>query len=437
LTLEGSGDGIKEYIGDSNWGIFSEHPEIWSRAVSQIFFSLGTTFGIMTAYGSHCKRNEPAFLNSCVVAISNSTFSFISGFAVFATLGHLAYLEGLDSVGDLEYSSFGLVFGSWPVALGTLPGGQHWIRLFFVMLFMLGIDSAFSFMEAFLTVLYDTKLFCNVDRKKASLVLTACAFLLSTLYATDAGLIFLDSVDYYINFVIIFVGFVKCVTAGWVYKIESQIERLGPKIVFAYIATTFGSVLLACAMWFGVGNAAAGFVGLFISYAMGISYVGYLMSKQMQEDPTITWSDMIFDLTMSNVMELREDLISSVGHIPVAWAFLIRHFIPPVLLILFFLGADATTIDEDGNEVKVFGNYGGYASPYQILGILTVVFAGFLVASSLIFPKMYNALQTVDETETNMSVDKKNIDEIEMAEKDQTITTCAGDRQFSSGGELI
>ncbi len=326
------------------------------------------------------------------------------------------------------------MFGSWPVALGTLPGGQHWIRLFFVMLFMLGIDSAFSFMEAFLTVLHDTKLFCNVDRKRASLVLTACAFLLSTLYATDAGLVFLDSVDYYINFVIIFVGFVKCVAAGWVYKIENQIKRLGPKIVYAYIATTFGSVLLACAMWFGVGNVAAGFVGLFITYAMGISYVGHLMSKQMQEDPTLTWSDMFFYLTMSNVMELREDLISSVGYIPVAWAFLIRHFIPPVLLVLFFLGADATTIDEDGNEVKVFGNYGGYASPYQTLGILTVVFAGFLVASSLIFPNLYNTLQTVDETE--MSVDEKGIDEIEIAEKDQIKTICAGDQKLSTG-ELI
>lgn len=325
------------------------------------------------------------------------------------------------------------MFGSWPVALGTLPGGQHWIRLFFVMLFMLGIDSAFSFMEAFLTVLHGTTLFCNVDRKRASLVLTACAFLLSTLYATDAGLIFLDSVDYYINFVIIFVGFVKCVAAGWVYGIETQIKRLGPKIVFAYIATTFGSVLLACAMWFGVGNVAAGFVGLFISYATGISYVGYLMSKQIQEDTT--WSDMFFDLTMRNVMELREDLISSVGHIPVAWAFLIRHFIPQVLLILFFLGADATTIDEDGNEVKVFGNYGGYASSYQILGILTVVFAGFLVASSLVFPKLYITLQTVDET--NKSVDKKDIDEIQMAEKYQIKTISHAGEQQLSKGELI
>lgn len=107
---------------------------------------------------------------------------------------------------------------------------------------------------------------------------------------------------------------------------------------------------------------------------------------------------------------------------------------PPVLLILFFLGADATTLDEDGNEVKVFGNYGGYAYSYQILGILTVVFAGFLVASSLVFPKLYNTLQTVDET--NMSVGKKGIDEIQMAEKDQINTTSctgAGEQQLSTG----
>ena len=94
-----------------------------------------------------------------------------------------------------QYVSFGLVFGSWPVALGTLPGGEHWIRLFFVMLFLLGIDSAFSFMEGFLTVLKDTKLFANVDRKILSFGTALCAFLFSLMYATDAGLIFLDTVD--------------------------------------------------------------------------------------------------------------------------------------------------------------------------------------------------------------------------------------------------
>jgi SNF family Na+-dependent transporter len=98
--------------------------------VTQVFFSLSITFGIMTAYGSHCRRDEPAFKNAIIIAVSDSLYSFISGFAVFgkfarrlsttediriclqlhssttpllslsycivATLGYMAFLEGVD-----------------------------------------------------------------------------------------------------------------------------------------------------------------------------------------------------------------------------------------------------------------------------------------------------------------------------------------------------
>jgi SNF family Na+-dependent transporter len=50
---------------------------------------------------------KPAAMNSCVIAFSNSLFSFISGFAVFAALGHLAYNENI-AVTDLPYTGFGL-----------------------------------------------------------------------------------------------------------------------------------------------------------------------------------------------------------------------------------------------------------------------------------------------------------------------------------------
>ena len=53
------------------------------------------------------------------------------------------------------------------------------------MLFFLGIDSAFSFVEGFLTVLGDTKLFQNVDKKITTFVVTLVAWLLGLLYATD------------------------------------------------------------------------------------------------------------------------------------------------------------------------------------------------------------------------------------------------------------
>ena len=45
----------------------------------------------------------------------------------------------------------------------------------------------------------------------------------------------------------------------------------------------------------------------------------------------------------------------------------------------------------------MFGNYEGYVNaPYQILGIMIVVFAGFLLVSSLVFPQMYSMFETPD-----------------------------------------
>ena len=125
LTLDGASDGVKEYIGIWDMTILRNEPAAWSEAVSQIFFSVGVTFGILTAYGSHCAEKEPVALNSIVIACSNCMFSIIAGFAVFGALGHLAFLEDTP-VTELSYASFSLVFGTWPVVLNTLPGGIHW-----------------------------------------------------------------------------------------------------------------------------------------------------------------------------------------------------------------------------------------------------------------------------------------------------------------------
>ena len=208
----------------------------------------------------------------------------------------------------------------------------------------------------------------------------------------------MPSSDYYINFVMLFVGGVECFAAGWIYNIEEQIERLGATIVIAYMTTTFGSVTLACALWFGLSNADdavwAGFVGLVAFYGIGMAFVTFLMHKKKQANPILTWKGMYYDLVMRNVMDLRRDLSEVVGYMPSVWGFLVKHFIPQCILILFALGADANITDSSGNEVKEFGHYEGYVTrPYQVLGILIVVFTGFLFFSSLVFPKMYDAMQ--------------------------------------------
>ena len=47
VTLEGSDDGISAYL-STDWSVLVKHPEVWPKAVSQTFFSLSVTFGIMT-----------------------------------------------------------------------------------------------------------------------------------------------------------------------------------------------------------------------------------------------------------------------------------------------------------------------------------------------------------------------------------------------------
>jgi solute carrier family 6 GABA transporter-like protein 1 len=43
VSLDGSEDGIKEYIGIWDMSVLTERPDCWSTAVSQIFFSIGVT----------------------------------------------------------------------------------------------------------------------------------------------------------------------------------------------------------------------------------------------------------------------------------------------------------------------------------------------------------------------------------------------------------
>lgn len=102
----------------------------------------------------------------------------------------------------------------WPVILSGLPGGIHWVRLLFLFLILLGVDSAFSFQEAVLTCLRDTVVLKESAKWKVAMVITLACFAIGLLYATDAGLFYLDTIDFYINFIMLFIGFIECFSVG-------------------------------------------------------------------------------------------------------------------------------------------------------------------------------------------------------------------------------
>lgn len=407
-TLEGARDGIKAYIGVWDMSVLSERPEVWSLAVSQIFFSVGVTFGILTAYGAHCPRKWPAYHNSLLICIANSMYSFIAGFAVFAGLGYASRIEETP-IDQLRFGGPALLFGTYPTVLATLPGGVHWIRLLFLTLFLLGIDSAFALVEAVLTVMKNSTFAVNTPR--IMIVGGTCifGFACGILYCTDAGLIFLDVVDFYVNFLMLLVGFFEAVACGWIYGLEDQMKKLGPAPLASYFFTTFGSIIVACAVWFGVksDNAVwAGFVTLFVLYLVGMLVTCFLLMKVKSSQPEMGWTlpKLLYELMFQNVMDHRNDLAAVIGRIPAIWAILVKHVLPPILFVCFVNLANAKN---DTGE-PTFGHYESFVFlPFQLLGILIIAFVVLIALVGAFIPHLYSCLELPQEEEDDVKGSKK------------------------------
>lgn len=388
VTLDGSKDGIKAYIGEWDMSVLSDKPAVWSEAVTQVFFSLSVTFGIMTAYASYNKRNDPVFTNSIIIAISNSVYSIVAGFAVFGTIGYIAHKEG-NTVDDYKKLGGGpsLIFATYPLALSTLPGHGHWERLFFIALFLLGIDSAFALAEGVTTVFRDSALLRKYHHAITTAGVCLAGFLGGLLFCTDSGLVFLDTIDYYVNFMMILVGFMECFAIGWIYGIESQISALGWMPVVAYMAATFGPVCLASGLWFGANSdeIMKGFVSLVVSYVvlmMGVFYLCYRAKSFLD----ITWRRILVELFMGNVLKLRKDLVGVIRYIPLLWFFMVRHLLPQLLLVLF---ANLATSDNGEDGRRKFGHYGAFPRGFQIIGICVFVVACAIIFVGAVYPRAY------------------------------------------------
>ncbi|MFP4697068.1 MAG: sodium-dependent transporter [Eubacteriales bacterium] len=216
ITLPGAADGLNYYL-KPDWNALTDI-NVWAAAFGQIFFSLSVLFGIMIAYASFLPKEEDIPTNSMVIAFSNCLISFIAGFAVFGTLGYLQHTSGT-KIADMSLSGPELAFITYPEAIAQLPGGE-WIQVifalvFFLMLLTLGIDSAFSIVEGFITGLVDK---FGWNKKKTVTTVCILGFLAGLFFATNAGLYWLDIVDHWVNdFNLIVIGIFECIVVGWIY----------------------------------------------------------------------------------------------------------------------------------------------------------------------------------------------------------------------------
>nr|AKN21428.1 slc6a-8 [Schmidtea mediterranea] len=139
VMLEGAVEGIKYFI-TPNFKMLLK-PDVWIAAATQIFFSVGVGFSVHIAYASYNNFHTPVHNNCLIAAAVNSLTSLFSGFVIFAYLGYMSH-QMRKPLEKVVNGNLTLIFIVYPLALSTLPGGNFWAVIFFLMLFNLGLDSS-------------------------------------------------------------------------------------------------------------------------------------------------------------------------------------------------------------------------------------------------------------------------------------------------------
>ncbi len=222
VTLKGASIGIARYL-TPDFSLLKK-PQIWIDAFSQIFFTLSLAFGIMVTYASYLPRKANIVKDAVYISVGNCLFSIISGFAVFGTLGYMAYTTG-QPIDKIVRESIGLAFVAYPEAISLLPAFANLFGvLFFVTLVIAGLSSAISLVEAFTAALID-----KFHYKRKVVVSSICAFgfLGSIVFASKGGLYWVDIVDHFVtHYGLVVVGILECVLVGWIFKASKLREHI-------------------------------------------------------------------------------------------------------------------------------------------------------------------------------------------------------------------
>ena len=218
VTLPGFLDGWAMYL-TPDWHALL-NPEVWTAAFSQIFYTLSLAFGIMIAYGSYKDLDDDIAQDTWITALLNSGTSLFAGFVVFGVLGYMARQTGTPLT-ELAASGPGLAFVVFPEALSLMPLPGIFSFLFFLMLLLLGIDSAFSLAEAVNAAFVDQ--YQQLPIARSSLLVCSAAAIAGIIYTTRAGLYFLDLVDHFVtSYNLLLVGICQSILVGWIYGAEKM-----------------------------------------------------------------------------------------------------------------------------------------------------------------------------------------------------------------------
>lgn len=219
LRLKGSVVGLNALFTPNFEAILN--PSIWVAAYAQVFFSTTLAVGVMIAYGSYIPKKWDIVNSSFITVLANASFDIISGITVFSTLGYL-----VNNIG-VNFNSFGngagIAFIAFPIAISTITTNiflQGIIGfVFFFCLFIAGLSSSISMLEAFTTGALDK---FKMTRERLVGIISFLGLVGSAAFSTYAGFNYiLDIVDSHVgNYIIVTLGLIETILVCKYYGID-------------------------------------------------------------------------------------------------------------------------------------------------------------------------------------------------------------------------
>ena len=209
-TLDGASEGLEflfypkfsELTGD---GILS--------ALGQAFFSLSIGMGVLLTYASYIRKDDN--LNSISLQV-------ITTDTLVAILAGMAILPAVFSFHIDPQAGPGLVFLTLPKIFLSMPFGQLWSILFFVLLTFAALTSAISLLEVTVAYMVEEK---KMSRLKATIITTLIITTLGIFCTLSFGplrhirlfgLSIFDTFDFISsNILLPLGGILLCIFAGW------------------------------------------------------------------------------------------------------------------------------------------------------------------------------------------------------------------------------
>jgi len=163
LTLPGSFEGVK----------FLFYPDFskitimtFLDALGHGFYSLSVGMAIMITYGSYIRKEDDLVDSSVTVCVLDTVTALMAGIAIFPAV----FALGLE-----PDSGAGLAFITLPKAFATLPGGQIFAILFFLLLTVAALASMMSLLEVLVALFVDE---FHANKKKLLVILVTILFLM-------------------------------------------------------------------------------------------------------------------------------------------------------------------------------------------------------------------------------------------------------------------